>query len=335
VDLNRAGMPLLEIVSEPDIRSAEEAREYMEQLRLILKYLDVCDGNLEEGSMRCDANISIRLRGEEKYGTRVEIKNLNSFRALTRAIEYEYERHIDTLEAGGKLVQETRLWDDNKGITSSMRSKEEALDYRYFPDPDLMPLEISEEWIEKVRATLPEVPSQKFERYTVLGLSEYDANVIINQMDISIFFDEALKLGANPKAAANFLMGEVSAYLKEEKFTLPETKLTPQNFQSLLGLIEAGTISNNIAKALVVDLLKDGVDPKTLVEQKGLSVLSDEGDIIKIIQKILSENPNELAQYRAGKDKLFGFFVGQTMKATQGRANPKVLNELLKKELDK
>ena len=222
VDLNRAGTPLLEIVSEPDMRSSDEAREYMEQLRNNLRYIGVCDGNLEEGSMRCDANISIRPKGQKEFGTRAEIKNVNSFRALQRAIEYEIDRQIEIVEEGGKVVQETRLWDDNKGITSSMRGKEDAHDYRYFPEPDLMPLEIDDEWIERVKAKMPELPKAKVERYMGLGLSEYDANVIVNQMDIALFYDEALKLGVNPKVASNFLMGEVAAYLKEEKISINE-----------------------------------------------------------------------------------------------------------------
>jgi len=335
VDLNRAGTPLLEIVSEPDMRSSEEAREYMEQLRSILRYIGVCDGNLEEGSMRCDANISIRPFGQKEFGTRAEIKNVNSFRALQRAIEYEYERQIELVEAGEKVVQETRLWDDNKGITSSMRGKEDAHDYRYFPEPDLMPLEVSREWIEEVKAKMPELPKQRFERYTSLGLSEYDANILIAQMEIALFFDEVLKLGVNPKTAANFLMGEISAYIKEEKIEITETKLTVENFAKLLGLLEKGTISNNIAKGLVVDILKDGSDAQELIDKKGLSVISDESSILPVIQKIIADNQEQVAAYKGGKDKLFGFFVGQAMKETKGRANPQMLNELLKKELEK
>lgn len=335
VDLNRAGTPLLEIVSEPDMRSAEEAREYVEQLRSILRYIGVCDGNLEEGSMRADANISIRPRGQKEFGTRAEIKNVNSFRALVRAIEYEFERQVDIVEEGGQVVQETRLWDDNSGTTSSMRGKEDAHDYRYFPEPDLMPLEISREWIEEIKKSMPELPTQKVERYISLGLSEYDANVLVSQMEIALFMDEALKAGVNPKTAANFLMGEISAYLKEEKVSINETKLTVENFAKLLGMLEAGTISNNIAKGLIVDILKEGHDAKELVEKKGLSVLSDEGALQEIARKIVEANPEQVAAYKGGRDKLFGFFVGQAMKETKGRANPKLLNEIIKKELEK
>lgn len=335
VDLNRAGTPLLEIVSEPDMRSSDEAREYMEQLRNNLRYIGVCDGNLEEGSMRCDANISIRPKGQKEFGTRAEIKNVNSFRALQRAIEFEIDRQIEIVEEGGQVVQETRLWDDNKGITSSMRGKEDAHDYRYFPEPDLMPLEISDEWIERVKMTMPELPNAKIERYKRLGLSEYDANVMVNQMDIALFFDEAIKSGVNPKTASNFLTGEVTAYLKEEKISINETKLTVENFRKLLNLLSKGTISNNIAKNLIVEILKTGEDAETLVEKKGLSVLSDENSITEIIRKVLNENKSQVEAYKNGKDKLFGFFVGQVMKETKGRANPAMLNELLKKELNK
>ncbi len=335
VDLNRAGTPLLEIVSEPDMRTSDEAREYMEELRNILRYIGVCDGNLEEGSMRCDANISIRPKGQKEFGTRAEIKNVNSFKALQRAIEYEFERQIELVEQGEEVVQETRLWDDAKGITSSMRGKEDAHDYRYFPEPDLMPLEISREWVERVRATMPELPNQKLQRYVELGLSEYDAHVLVNQMDMALFFDKATKEGVNPKTASNFIMGEIAAFLKEEKVSIEESKLSVENFVKLLKLLEKGTISNNIAKSLVVDILKTGEDADKLVEKKGLSVLSNPDEILPIVQKVVADNPEQVAAYKGGRDKLFGFFVGQVMKETKGRANPQLLNELLKKELEK
>lgn len=335
VDLNRAGTPLLEIVSEPDMRTSDEAREYMEELRNILRYIGVCDGNLEEGSMRCDANISIRPKGQKEFGTRAEIKNVNSFKALQRAIEYEFERQIELVEQGEEVVQETRLWDDAKGITSSMRGKEDAHDYRYFPEPDLMPLEISREWVERVRATMPELPNQKLQRYVELGLSEYDAQVLVNQMDMALFFDKATKEGVNPKTASNFIMGEIAAFLKEEKVSIEESKLSVENFVKLLKLLEKGTISNNIAKSLVVDILKTGEDADKLVEKKGLSVLSNPDEILPIVQKVVADNPEQVAAYKGGRDKLFGFFVGQVMKETKGRANPQLLNELLKKELEK
>ena len=335
VDLNRAGTPLLEIVSEPDMRSSQEAREYVENLRNILKYIGVCDGNLEEGSMRADCNISIRPIGQKEFGTRAEIKNVNSFRSLVRAIEYEFVRQAEILEDGGKVIQETRLWDDNAGITSSMRGKEDAHDYRYFPEPDLMPLEISREWVEKIRATMPELPAQKAQRYIDAGLSEYDAHVLVNQIEMAMYYDKLLEKGADAKTASNFLMGEVAAFLKEEKISIEESKLTVENFVKLLDLLKKGTISNNIAKALIVDILNTGKDAQALVEEKGLSVISDESSILPIIQKIIADNQEQVAAYKGGKDKLFGFFVGQAMKETKGRANPQLLNKLLKEELDK
>ncbi len=335
VDLNRAGTPLLEIVSEPDMRSSQEAREYVENLRNILKYIGVCDGNLEEGSMRADCNISIRPIGQKEFGTRAEIKNVNSFRSLVRAIEYEFVRQAEILEDGGEVIQETRLWDDNAGITSSMRGKEDAHDYRYFPEPDLMPLEISREWVEKIRATMPELPAQKAQRYIDAGLSEYDANVLVNQIEMAMYYDKLLEKGADAKTASNFLMGEVAAFLKEEKIAIEESKLTVDNFVKLLDLLKKGTISNNIAKSLIVDILNTGKDAQALVEEKGLSVISDESSILPIIQKIIADNQEQVAAYKGGKDKLFGFFVGQAMKETKGRANPQLLNKLLKEELDK
>ena len=333
VDLNRAGTPLLEIVSEPDMRSPQEARQYMEELRNIVRYVGVCDGNLEEGSMRCDANISIMPKGSTKFGTRAEIKNVNSFKALERALEYEIDRQIELVEDGEEVVQETRLWDDNAGVTRSMRGKEDAHDYRYFPEPDLMPLEISREWVERIKATMPELPEQKRQRYMELGLSEYDASVVVEQMDLAMFFDEVLKLGANPKIAVNFLMGEISAYLKEEKLSINESKLTPENLVELITLIEKATISNNIGKQIIVDMLKDGEKASAIVEKKGLSQISDTGAIKEIAQKIIDANPSQVEAYRGGKDKLFGFFVGQVMKETKGRANPQAVNEILKELL--
>ena len=333
VDLNRAGTPLLEIVSEPDMRSPQEARAYMEELRNIVRYVGVCDGNLEEGSMRCDANISIMPKGSNKFGTRAEIKNVNSFKALERALEYEIDRQIELVEDGEEVVQETRLWDDNAGVTRSMRGKEDAHDYRYFPEPDLMPLVISREWVEEVRKTMPELPEQKRERYMSLGLSEYDASVIVEQMDLAMFFDKVLELGANPKIAVNFLMGEIAAYLKEQKLSINETKLTPENLVELISLIEKSTISNNIGKQIIIDMLKDGEKASAIVEKKGLSQITDTGAIKEICQKIVDANPNQVEAYKGGKNQLFGFFVGQVMKETKGRANPQTVNQLLKEIL--
>ena len=335
VDLNRAGTPLLEIVSEPDMRSSDEARAYMEELRTILRYINVCDGNLEEGSMRCDANISVRKKGAEKFGTRAEIKNVNSFKALQRAIEYEIDRQIEIIEEGGEVVQETRLWDDNQGVTKSMRGKEDAHDYRYFPEPDLMPLEISREWVNTIAEKMPELPKERRARYVSLGLTPYDANVIVEQQDLAYFFDKVLSLGADARITNNFLMKEVVTFLKDNKVEIEETKLSPESLSELVGMVKSGTISNNIGKQIIVTLLKDGGSPKEIVEKQGLSVISDESAIVEICKKIIADNPNQTQQYKSGKDKLFGFFVGQAMKATQGRANPEVLNRILKEELSK
>ena len=330
VDLNRAGTPLLEIVSEPDMRSSEEAKNYMEELRNIVRYIGVCDGNLEEGSMRCDANISIMPKGSKEFGTRAEIKNVNSFAALQRAIEYEIERQIEIVEEGGHVVQETRLWDDNARETRSMRGKEDAHDYRYFPEPDLMPLEISREWVEKIKSEMPELPSQKRARYQEIGLSEYDASVIVEQMGLALFFDKVLELGSNPKTAVNFIMGEIAAYLKEDHIEITDTKLTPENLAELIALIEKGTISNNIGKQIIIEMLKEGTKASVIVEKKGLSQISDEGAIKELVQKVVDAHPNEVEAYKNGKTNLLGFFVGQIMKETKGRANPKTVNQLLR-----
>ncbi len=333
VDLNRAGTPLLEIVSEPDMRSSDEARAYMEELRNIVRYIGVCDGNLEEGSMRCDANISIMPKGSKEFGIRAEIKNVNSFSALQRAIEYEIDRQIEIVEEGGEVVQETRLWDDNSRETKSMRGKEDAHDYRYFPEPDLMPLEISREWVDEIRTSLPELPEAKRQRYMSLGLSEYDASVIVEQMGLALFFDKVLELGATPKIAVNFIMGEIAAYLKEEHIEISDTKLTPENLAELISLIEKKTISNNIGKQIIIDMMKDGTKASEIVEKRGLSQISDEGAIKEICQKVVDSNPDNVEKYKSGKTQLLGFFVGQVMKETKGRANPKVVNDLMKEIL--
>ena len=333
VDLNRAGTPLLEIVSEPDMRSSEEAKNYMEELRNIVRYIGVCDGNLEEGSMRCDANISIMPKGSKEFGTRAEIKNVNSFRALQRAIEYEIDRQIELVEDGEEVIQETRLWDDNEGVTKSMRGKEDAHDYRYFPEPDLMPLSISREWVEEVRKTLPELPNQKRERYMSLGLSEYDAGVIVEQMESALFFDKVLELGADAKLAVNFMMGPIAAYLKEEHITIVDTKLTPENLAELISLIEKNTISNNIGKQIIVDMMKDGTPASKIVEEKGLSQITDVNAIRKMVEEVVNNSPAQVEQYKSGKTNIFGYFVGQVMKATKGKANPQTVNEILKELL--
>jgi len=334
VDYNRTGVPLLEIVSEADISSPEEARCYMEELRNIVRYLGICDGNLEEGSLRCDANVSIRPAGQKEFGTKAEIKNMNSFKALQRALEYEVERQIELIEEGGKVVQETRLWKEDEGITISMRSKEEAHDYRYFPEPDLVPMEISREWVEQIRATMPELPQQKKQRYvTDLGLSEYDADVLVNSLEMCNFLDKAVELKANAKSAVNWITGDIAAYLKEAKLTIDQTKLSPETLAEMLELIEKGVISNNIAKKIIVSLMEKGGSAKEIVESQGLSVISDESALIETVKKIMKQNTDSVQKYKSGKPQLFGFFVGQVMKETKGRANPETVNRLLKEQL--
>lgn len=336
VDYNRTGVPLLEIVSEADIRSPEEARAYMEELRNVVRYLGVCDGNLEEGSLRCDANISIRPYGQKEFGTKSEIKNMNSFRSLQRALEFEIDRQVDLVESGGRVVQETRLWKEAEGITISMRSKEEAHDYRYFPEPDLMPLEINSEWIDRVKADMPELPQQKRERYIdELGLSEYDAAVIVESMETALFFDEVSKHHTNVKAAANWLMGDIAGYLKEKKVNISDTELTAHSLAEMVNLIDKGVISNNIAKKLIVQLLEEGGSPKKLIEDQGMSVITDENAIRDIAIKILRDNQAQVEKYKSGKPQLLGFFVGQVMKETKGRAMPEMVNKIVKEEIDK
>ncbi|MCE3234730.1 MAG: glutamyl-tRNA(Gln) amidotransferase, subunit [Vampirovibrio sp.] len=334
VDLNRAGAPLVEIVSEPDIRSAEEAREYMQQIRNIVRYLDVCDGNLEEGSMRCDANVSIRPVGSTEYGTKTEIKNMNSFRSVQRAIESEVARQIELVESGGRVVQESRLWDEATQTTKTMRSKEEAHDYRYFPDPDLRPLAISREQVEQLRETLPELPHQRFERLvTGFGLTEYDAGVMVEFKEMGDFFELASEHTDNYKALSNWIQGDITGYLKANKLSIFETKLTPTALAELVHLVDKGTISSAMAKKLLPDLLEHGGNPEKLVAEKGMVQITDEGAIRAVIQKVIDANPQNVEAYRGGKDKLFGFFVGQVMKESKGSANPELVNKLLKEML--
>jgi len=331
VDYNRAGVPLLEIVSEPDIRSGREAAEYGQELRRIVRYLGVCDGNMQEGSMRCDVNISVRPVGQKEFGTKVEIKNMNSFNAIQRAIEYEIDRQIEALETGSeKIVQETRLWDENLQCTTSMRSKEGSSDYRYFPEPDLCPLEVPREQVATWQAELPELPYQKRHRYEEdLGLSAYDTRVLTEDVDVTTYFEATIAAGAPVKQAANWIMGDITAYAKEQKLAFSDLNLTPATLAELIGLIEDGTISGKIAKEVLPELLANGGSAKALVESKGLIQMSDEGELAAIIDQILAANPDKVEEFRAGKTKLQGFFVGQVMKETGGRADPKLTNKLL------
>jgi aspartyl-tRNA(Asn)/glutamyl-tRNA(Gln) amidotransferase subunit B len=330
VDCNRAGVPLLEIVSEPDIQSPEEARQYLTELRNILRYLDVCDGNLEEGSFRCDANVSLRPVGDTKLGTKTEIKNMNSFRSVQRAIQSEIERQTNMLERGERISQETRQWDDSKGTTHLMRSKEEAHDYRYFPEPDLVPLNVVSDWITTLQKQLPELPEQRRKRYMEqAGLSLDDATVLAETKELSDLVDEALKLGAPAKATANMVMGPTIGYLKDKKQEIQETKLTAKSLKDLVEAMASGTVNSTTAKQLLIEVLENGGDVQEIIQSKGLAQISDESGIKDTVAKILADNPGQLADFRSGKTKLRQFFFGEVMKATKGKANPQIINKLL------
>ena len=336
IDLNRAGTPLLEIVSEPDMRSAKEAVAYMKKLHSLVRYLEICDGNMQEGSFRCDANVSVRPKGQEKFGTRAELKNINSFRFVEKAIDYEVERQIALIESGGKVVQETRLYDPDKNETRSMRAKEEANDYRYFPDPDLLPVVIAPELLEAVRGTLPELPDAKRQRFMdSYGLSEYDAGFLTAGRDIADYFEAVVnEVGSDAKLCANWVMGELSSFLNRDGMEISESPVSAAMLAGMIKRITDNTISGKIAKEVFDAMWSGEGDADQVIGKKGLKQITDTGAIEKIIDDILAANPDNVAAYRGGKDKLFGFFVGQAMKATQGKANPQQLNELLKKKLD-
>src|SRR6266404_3791210 len=340
IDLNRAGTPLLEIVSEPDMRSAKEAVAYMKKVHTLVRYLEICDGNMQEGSFRCDANVSVRPRGRDEFGTRAEIKNLNSFRFVEKAINYEVARQIEVIESGGTVVQETRLYDSDKDETRSMRSKEDANDYRYFPDPDLLPVQIDESFIDEVRATLPELPDEKAARFARdLGLSTYDAGVLSASRELGSYFEEVAALvgavsgAAHAKLAANWVMGELSSALNRDNIEITASRVAPAQLSGLLARIVDQTISGKIAKEVFEAMWSSAKSADAIIEAKGLKQITDSGAIEGVIDAVIAANPKQLADYRSGKDKLFGFFVGQVMKATEGRANPAQLNELLKRKL--
>jgi aspartyl-tRNA(Asn)/glutamyl-tRNA(Gln) amidotransferase subunit B len=335
VDLNRAGIPLMEIVSDPDIRSPKEAVEYMKKLRTILRYLGVCDGNMEQGSLRCDANVSIMPVGQKEYGTRTEVKNINSFKFVEKALEYEIKRQIKVVEEGGKVIQETRLWDSTKGITESMRGKEEAHDYRYFPEPDLVPIAADKKWIDEIRSNLPELPDAKRERFiSQYGIPEYDADFLTSEKAIADWYEDAVAAGGQPKAVSNWIMGDFIRMLNAENKSIEECPLKPEQLASMLKLIDNGIISGKIAKTVFEEMFKSGKDADTIVKEKGLVQISDAGEIEKAIDEILAKSQKEIEKYRAGEEKLIGFFVGQVMKATKGKANPQVVNDILKKRLE-
>jgi len=335
IDLNRAGTPLVEIVSEPDMRSAKEAVAYLKKMHTLVRYLEICDGNMQEGSFRCDANVSVRRAGTQKFGTRTETKNLNSFRFLERAINFEVARQIELLESGRPVVQETRLYDPDKGETRSMRSKEEANDYRYFPDPDLLPLKVEAALIEAVRATLPELPDQKAQRFcSEYGLSPYDAGVLTASRELAAYYEDVVRAApSDPKLAANWVMGDLAAALNKGGIEVSSGKLPAARLAELLKRIADGTISGKIAKEVFEVMWSEGVAADAVIESKGLRQITDSAAILRAIEEVMARSPAQLAEYRAGKDKLFGFFVGQVMKATGGKANPAQLNELLRSKL--
>jgi len=332
VDLNRTGTPLLEIVSEPDIRSPEEASAYLKKIHAILRYLDICDGNMQEGSFRCDANISLRPLGQVKLGTRTELKNMNSFRHVQSALEYEIRRQRDILLDGGKIIQETLLWNPDKNCSESMRGKEDAHDYRYFPCPDLVPIEISEDWIEEVRASLPELPDQRKARFVEqYELPEYDAVLLTADREVAEYFEETVKGGAQAKKASNWIMTELLRELKGEE--IASCRVTAPQLAALLLMVEKNTISGKIAKTVFLDMMETGKDPETIVNEKNLSQVSDVGELLSLVKDIVASNPTQAADFRAGKTKLMGFFVGQLMQKTKGQANPQLANELFSQEL--
>ena len=337
LDFNRSGVPLIEIVTDPDIRSSAEANDYLKRLKEILEYLDVNDGNMEEGSLRCDANVSVRRVGEQKFGTRTELKNINSFRFVQKAIDYEIERQIEVIESGGRVVQETRLWNSAEERTVSMRSKEEAHDYRYFPDPDLPLLVLDREAIRQLQQFMPELPESRRRRFIdEYALSEYDAGVLATTRALADFFEETAKLSAQPKAAANWIMGDLLRFYKDSNADLKDlsgSPVKPKTLADMIMLVEKGTISGKIAKTVMEDMCKTGKTPAAIIEEKGLVQISNVDEIEKIVARVMEENPKTVEQYRQGKTGNLGFFVGQVMKATGGRANPQTVNDILKKRL--
>ena len=336
VDYNRTGTPLLEIVTEPDMRSAKEAVAYLEKMRAILQYIGISDCRMEEGSLRCDANVSVRPVGQKELGTKTEIKNINSFKGVEKAIEYEALRQAEILEDGGKIIQETRTWDEKEGVTKSMRTKEEANDYRYFPEPDLAPFTVSEEYIEDIRKTLPELPDERRERYIAnFGLSSTDAQYMTNDKDTSDYFEKVVAAGADPKASVNWIMGEFASQLSNAGIEIAKAPVTPENLAKLLALIAKGTISGKIAKKVFAEMWKDGADPEEIVKAQGLVQISDTGALKELVVKVIANTPKAVEDFKAGKKKAVGALVGQIMKETKGKANPKVINELLNDELKK
>ena len=334
VDYNRTGVPLIEIVSAPEIQTSEEASAYLRKLRAILMFLDICDGNMEEGSFRCDANISLRPKGQQALGVKTELKNMNSFRNVQKALDYEIRRQTALLDQGEKIIQETRLWDAAKGVTASMRGKEEAHDYRYFPDPDLVPLGIDPQWVEKIRAGLPELPDKKKERFIRdYGIPEYDAEILTSSKPLANYYEECLRSYEKPKIVSNWIMSELLRELKRDEREIEECPVPARHLSEMLQMMEEGVISGKIAKSVFEEMYRTGKQAREIVKERGWVQVTDSSEIDRMIDQVLAANPKEVEAFRKGKDKLFGFFVGQVMKATQGKANPQLVNDLLKKKL--
>jgi aspartyl-tRNA(Asn)/glutamyl-tRNA(Gln) amidotransferase subunit B len=334
VDFNRTGVPLVEIVSEPEMRSPQEAGDYLRKLRAILQYLEICTGNMEEGSFRCDANVSVRPKGQAAFGTRAELKNMNSFRHVEKAIEFEIHRQIRVIEDGEKVVQETRLWDADRGVTVSMRGKEEAHDYRYFPDPDLVPLRVDESWVEEIRKTLPELPDEKKSRFVrQYGIPEYDADILTMTRPLADYYEECVRLFPDPKTVSNWMMGDLLRELKGDEREIDQCPVTPAHLAGMLSMIKNGIISGKIAKDVFGEMYRTGERPEKIVKEKGWVQIQDTGELEAAVDRAIQANPKQLEDYRNGKEKLFGFFVGEVMKQTRGKANPKMVNDLLKEKL--
>ena len=335
IDVNRCGTPLMEIVSEPDMRTAEEAYLYLAKLKQIVTYLGVCDGNMEEGSLRCDANVSVRLKGEERFGTKAEVKNMNSFRNVEKAIEHEIERQIDILEDGGKIIQQTLLWDADANLVKPMRSKEEAHDYRYFPDPDLMPIVVSTNWKNEIASSMPELPERRRDRFiSQFSLPRYDAEILTSSRELADYYENVLKVTNDFKSASNWVMTEVLKVMNDEKILIKEFPVTPENLGKLIKLINENVISGKIAKEIFPEMLKTKKDPLEIIKENNLVQITDTKEIESAIERILSSNEPQVKEYLKGKEKVIGFFVGQIMKETKGKANPTIVNELLKSKLE-
>ncbi|MGB9627895.1 MAG: Asp-tRNA(Asn)/Glu-tRNA(Gln) amidotransferase subunit GatB [Thermodesulfobacteriota bacterium] len=334
VDFNRTGVPLVEIVSGPDIRSPQEAGDYLRELRAILQYLEICTGDMEKGTFRCDANVSVRPKGQNRFGTRTELKNMNSFRHVEMALEFEIRRQIELLKDGEEVIQETRLWDPNQEITVSMRGKEEAHDYRYFPDPDLVPLKIDPHWIEEIRKTLPELPAEKRERFAnEYGIPDYDIKILTSTKAMAGYFEEAVRLFPEPKIVSNWMMGDLLRELKKDGREIDQCLITPSHLAEMLSMVRTGVISGKIAKDVFEEMYRTGEPPQKIVQEKGWVQILDEGKILEAIERVFKDHPKQVEDYRKGKEKIFGFLVGEVMKQTKGKANPKLVNDLLRKKL--